>query len=308
MADAKVQLLTMRLGGAIYHYRSQQQEARGLLAKALAMADELVDSTTQRMVLSYLVRATYFLGEYSASLQYAKRLFALVRSMTDAFWHSFAAITVGHAHLRCGELMEAAAYLVHGQTHSQQALSSLLLSSQAQYLVMAGQNAEAKQRLADALSSLEREPINPMAEVAFYRMPAEVALLLWERAETSGERQSAAVLSRRALRVLWRFALRSPHGWAALCLLQGRAAFLQEDFKRAAFLLARVHRLAERYQMRPIAALAQCWLGRVRADPVGRRMIAAGIEQLRQFGARWDVDTINHWPASPPFDSTVAAT
>lgn len=296
IADAKTRLLISRSVGAIYHYLGKQQAAHWLLNQALALADDLADSTTQRLVLGYLVRTTVYLGDYAASLRCAKRLSALAHSTQEVRWHHYAAMVLGLTHLRYGELAEASAYLFDDRLQLPKDLAAMAAVARALYLARVGRTGEAHHQLAQSLLGRKQEPVNIFLGIDSYRILGEVALLLLEQARTDSERRAATALCRPAIGILRRFALRSPHGWAELCLQEGQLAFMQGRTRLAAWLFGRAHLLAVRYQMSPTAALSLCWRGRAESGAAGRHLIEQGLEQLRQFGARWEVADVSRWP------------
>ncbi|HRI53400.1 MAG TPA: protein kinase [Pseudomonadota bacterium] len=296
ITDTKMRLLISRTGGAIYHYQGKQQAARSLLNQALALADDLADTITQRQVLSYLVRTTVYLGDYAASLQCARRLFALGQSAAEVRWHHYGRVMLGLTHLCYGQIAEARAYLFDDQLQLPKDLACMAAGARALYLARVGRTGEAHHQLEQAIRGCQQEPINILLGVDSYRILGESALLLLERARTDGERRAAAALCRPAIGILRSFALRSPHGRAELCLQEGRLALMQGRARLAAWLFGRAHSLAGPYQMGPTAALSLCWRGRAKSGAAGRHLIHQGLAQLRQFGPCWEVDEISGWP------------
>lgn len=292
VGDVKTQLLLMRGIGCIYHFHGRQRTARAILEQALTTADALGDTTTQRTVLSFLVRVYACLGEYASSRECAQRLVPLARFADDAQWLDYAVLAVAHAQLRLGEFAAARASLYENQLPHAKSLDHFVAASRALYLAKVGRGEEAKQQLESALNGYEAAPINVVFGVYTYRIPIDTAVLLYERPDPRLEEQAVQDCHRRSMKVLRRFALLTPQGWASLCLMEGRGAWRKGRPKRAAWLFRRALALAERHEEWSLAAQALCWLGRVTTGAAGKQWIDDGVRRLRQFGAASDVAEI----------------
>ena len=288
----KSQILALRTLGAIHHYRGDQQQAMALLQRALTAADQLHDSTTQRMVLSYLQRAALYRGDYATALHSTERLAALAQTLGDDLWRHFANLMSVSLAIHRDDTQAAMSHAeksaAGAPAHQHHYVSSVRAIAHARL----GQYPEAARFLLEGLTGFERLPINTLFGVETYTGPVETALYLADHGAATLQRRTTDELITRALRILERYAAQSAHGWAPLCLPRGRLAWRAGHRQRAAWYFRAARRLADRCGMATTAARALAWQGRAAADA---SMMREALSLLRAYSAHAEASAIEGW-------------